>query len=283
MKAGLFKLVALGGGVYLALVLLLAGCQRHMIYYPQRAGEDVLTRQAAASGMKPWLDIDGRRIGWQRPSASGVGVPAVLVFHGNAGHAAHRGYFADAFSNPGNTGGVPWHVYILEYPGYGSRDGRPSQRSLTAAANEALAEVLRYDSHAAVHLVGESLGSGVASQVAGGSPESVDGLLLISPFASLTDVARAHFPWLPVRLVLRDTFKSREALKDYGGPVAVVIAGDDEVIPPRLSERLYESYEGPKRRWVQPGARHNTMDLGAGARWWRDVVEFWEQHGAAQE
>ncbi len=276
MRTRITRAVGLLLLIYAVMVLLVAGCQRQMIYYPQRGDEPTLTRQAAAAGLQPWSGAGGDRIGWQRaPEAAEPEAAAVLVIHGNAGHAGHRGYYADALGDPRNTGGEGWHVYLLEYPGYGSRPGQPTERSLKKAAEQALAQL--NDQHPRVVIVGESLGTGVATHLAGKRPEQVDALLLISPFPSLVDVGRSHFPWLPVSWLLRDRYDSQGPLSGYPGPVAVVIAESDEVIPPRLSQRLFDDYQGTKRRWVQPGRGHNTMDLSRQAPWWGEVTGFWRE------
>ena len=166
-----------------------------------------------------------------------------------------------------------WEFYTLEYPGYGSRAGSPSQESLVAAAQQALDKLQENDARP-VFLMGESLGSGVASLLAGKNPKKVAGIFLITPFSSVADVAASRFPVFPVRWILKDRFDSKQALKDYSGPVAILLAGRDSVVPARFGQQLFESYRGPKRKWMQPKADHNTLDLSPSASWWREVSKF---------
>ncbi len=280
MKAPLFtprrRLVRLAvtlALVYVACMGLLSGCQRHLIYFPHRAPLAEMRQQAARMGLEAWEDADGQVIGWRAARAEGTARPAarLLVFHGNAGSAVHRAYFRDGFAAVND--GATWEVTILEYPGYGARTGKPGETSLTEAAGAALAQLWREDDRP-VFVLGESLGSGVACRMAGDFPDRVTGVFLITPFTQLGDVGSHHYPFLPVRLILRDRYDNVNALQRYHGPAAVLIAGQDEVIPADLGRRLHDGYAGPKRLWEQPGARHNGLDYRPRAAWWREVSAF---------
>lgn len=259
-------LVASYGG----LTLVLAITQRSHIYYPRRTPAEAAEREARALRLQPWRDADGAVIGWFR-RASEPEARRVLVVHGNAGSATDRHHYADVFS--ARLGGEDWSVFILEYPGYGARPGRPSEHALTAAALAAL-DALLAESPSPVLLLGESLGSGVACALAAERPTQTAGLLLITPFPSLADVAAVHYPFLPVRLFLRDRYDAAAALRRFSGPLAVVTAGADEVVPARLGRSLWQQYDGPKRLFEQAGRTHNTLDLDPGASWWNEAVRF---------
>lgn len=273
MPKSVLKILGVAFLFYAAMVLMLAGCQRHLIYYPSRGGEAQLLQVAEETGMAPWRNAEGEIIGWKASARGGEEeeVRTVVVFHGNAGYALHRGYFVNGFQTlPG-----AWEVYVFEYPGYGSRAGRPSEARIVAGAEEAMGQLAR-EGRTGLYLVGESLGSGVATAMAERFPENTSGLLLVTPFTTLADVGQAHYPFFPVKLLLRERYDNRGALAGYSGPVAILLAERDEVVPARLGRELYESYAGPKRLWVQEGHTHNTLDLSAGASWWREVAEFWE-------
>lgn len=261
-------LVLLYGG----LLLFVVGCQRKMIYFPSQGPEELLLKEAKAKGMTAWRDAEGNLIGWKASPEDGTeGGNAVVVFHGNAGYALHRDYFVDGFLSL--NGQSSWTIYIFEYPGYGARPGRPSEETLKAAAGHPV-ESLFGEDFSRILLVGESLGTGIATHLVNRFPDRIDGLLLITPFTSFVDVGRKHYPIFPVGLLLRERYNNRMALKGYHGPVAFLIAGADEIIPPTLGRRLYEAYEGPKRLWVQEGRGHNTLDYHPRASWWREVIEF---------
>jgi hypothetical protein len=254
----------------LGLYLLTTGCvalfQRQMIYHPTTLNAQSLAAQARTAGLDPWLNAAGQRIGWKRLSRAQPPQGRVLVTHGNAGCAVDRSDYALALQDV-----APFDVFILEYPGYGDRPGAPSERTLFAAGEEALASL---PAGAPVFLLGESLGSGVAAYLAGTQPERVAGLLLIAPFDNLAHLAQHHMPIFPVRWVLRDRFTSDAYLTRYAGPLGVLLAGRDEVVPNRFGRRLYDGYAGPKRLWETPGARHNEV-YNQAPEFWRGVVAFW--------
>jgi pimeloyl-ACP methyl ester carboxylesterase len=249
-------------------VLVLAALQRQLIYYPEVAAEDTLLRIAAKIGLQGWRDAGGQLIGW-RTRAAGKGARRVVVLHGNAGHALYREYFAAGFLAQGDD----WEVYLFEYPGYGARPGSPSETNIKRAATDAL-EALFEENQRPLYLVGESLGSGVAAWLAGTFPAHVAGLLLVTPFTNLPDVASQHYALLPVRALLSERYDSQKALGGYAGPVAFLIAGSDEIIPPALGRKLYDGYRGPKWLREQAGAGHNTLDLETSAPWWSEAVAF---------
>ena len=256
---------------YVGLLVMMAGCQRQFIYYPHRASESDLLDLARGARLEPWLGPDDEIVGWRTPAPDGNRVKnAIVVFHGNAGYALHRTYFVHGFE--AIPDGDAWQVYLFEYPGYGARPGHPSETTIKQAADDAVKQ-LREGPHR-VFLLGESLGSGVATYLAGKYPEDIAGLFLITPFTSLTDVGRHHYPFLPVRLLLRERYDNVRALKDYRGPIAFLLAGRDEVIPTPLGRRLHEAYEGPKKLIVQEDRTHNTLMYQSHAAWWREVAEF---------
>ena len=145
-------------------------------------------------------------------------------------------------------------VFILEYPGYGARPGTPSEKSLVAAAIKAIDLV-----GPEVILLGESLGTGVACAAASQRPQSVRGLLLVTPFDSLIAVAKKHYPWAPVSFILRDRYESSRALQKCRAPLAVIVADEDAVTPVDSAIRLFTAYPGPKKLWRVPGSGHNEV------------------------
>jgi uncharacterized protein len=128
-----------------------------------------------------------------------------------------------------------------------------------------------------IYLVGESLGSGVASYLAGTYSNKISGVVLISPFTSLTDVAQSHFPLLPVRLLLIDRFPSEKYLNNYHGKLGITVDGKDTVVPKKFGLRLYNGYAGPKKLWEFPDGGHCQI-MESPAEFWKAVVEFWQSN-----
>jgi pimeloyl-ACP methyl ester carboxylesterase len=199
----------------IAAFLLMFGCssvQRKLLYFPSHIDLN--------SELSPWIHED-HIIGFTRE------VPAPkniwLMLHGNGGQAEHRASVLPFFSKEDS-------VFILEYPGYGVRVGRPSMQSINEAARKAY-EILRERFPSTpLCVIGESLGSGPASILAT-LPHPPDKLVLIVPYDELAKVAAEHFPFLPVRLLLHDNWNNVEALANYHGPLEIFAATFDDVIP----------------------------------------------------
>ncbi len=253
------------------MIALIAGFQRRLIYFPSKETSAALEQMAQNAGFSSLANPVGDTIAWIHLPEDGATPDALfLVFQGNAGFALHRSYYRDALRE---LSGDRWGCVLLEYPGYGARSGDPSQGSLEEAAEEALDVILsRYDKP--VYLVGESLGSGVATSLAAKHPGTIRGLLLVTPFTSLAEVGRYHYPFLPVRLLLRDNFNNTRDLKQYHGPVAILLAARDRIIPASLGEKLFQGYDGPRRLWIQAEADHNTLDLSPGNEMWEEIGDF---------
>ena len=253
--------------LYVLLVLALMFYQRRLLYFPTRLSPQLSEQMAKQEGLSPWRNKSGQIIGWHLPAtASSTG--AVLIVHGNGGCAVDRGYLAKPIHDAASV-----DVFVFEYPGYGARDGSPSAKSFFAAAEEAF-DLL--PSGVPRFIVGESLGAGVACHLA--KTREVAGLMLFAPYNNLVSVAQKKMPILPVRLILWDRFDPAQSLKDYRGPLGIVLAGSDEVIPPKFGRLLHDGYAGPKTIQIISGAGHNEIGEQP-AEWWENVFAFWRENG----
>ncbi len=252
---------------YLVLCLCTLIWQRRLIYFPTKIPADVIGQVAADHGFMPWRNAAGQIIGWKIP-ASGVAMGSVLIMHGNAGCALGRDYIAQPIHQAG-----PVDVYVLEYPGYGARSGEPGKDSMVAAAEEAFGLL---PAGKPKYLVSESIGAGVACELAKAHPKEVAGMALFVPYHNLAAVAQRHFWFLPTYFFLRDRFNPEECLKSYRGPVKFAIAGADEIIGPEPGMRLANTYQGRKDVQMFPEAHHNDIS-GQPVEWWRAVFKFWVQ------
>jgi uncharacterized protein len=228
---------AVGGAVYFN--------QRSLIFFP--------THDSGGSGLSPWV-VDGRVMGYCRA----VEAPRTvwLMTHGNAGQASQRGYVLARVA-PGDS------LYVLEYPGYGSRPGHPSRDSMDEAAAEAYRELRREFPRTPVGVIGESIGSGPASFLASASPRP-DKIVLVVPFDTFGRVAAEHMRFLPVGLLLKDDWDNIAALKGYLGPVAIYAARDDRIIPPGHARLLAAS--DPRATFTLIEGGHNEWSESESVR-----------------
>lgn len=227
---------------YLSLCVLLFLAQRSYIYFPSPGADH------PGAGVL-WLDSHGQRL--RILVVSRPGTRALLYFGGNAEDVAGS---VRAFSAtfPDRS------LYLVNYRGYGGSSGRPSQRGLEADAL-AVFDALRRR-HDEVAVMGRSLGSGVAVYLASQRP--VERLVLVTAYDSLVNVARAHYRFLPVGLLLRDRYDSAGRASAVTAPVLMVVAEEDEIIPRARSEALAQSFRpGQVRSVVIRHATHNSLDL----------------------
>jgi hypothetical protein len=271
-RPSFFRVLLLLVIAYLLIVLAALIFQRRLIYFPRIILPALAVPAAAELGFVPWKNPAGQIIGWKIP-AGGTATGSVLIVHGNAGCAIDRGYLANPIHVAGSV-----DVYVLEYPGYGARGGSPDKRSFLAAGEEAFGLLTN---GLPKYLVSESIGAGVACYLAKAHSTNVAGLLLFMPYHNLASVAQRKMPLLPAYLLLLDRFNPAECLRDYRGPVKIVLAGADEIIPVESGRRLFEGYQGPKNLQIIPGAHHNDIAEQSPA-WWKEVFSFWRQNRPAK-
>jgi pimeloyl-ACP methyl ester carboxylesterase len=200
--------------------------------------------------------------GWLVRSARAP-APLIIYYGGNAEEVSWQA---------GEPWPADWSLALVNYRGYGRSEGKPSERALFADAGivfDALAARADVD-RSRIVLVGRSLGSGVATYVA--SRREVAGVVLISPYDSMAALGQRHYPFLPVRLLLKHPFDSLSLAPAIKTPLLVIVAERDGIIPPEHSQRLYDAWGGPKRWSSVPRAGHN--DLGPQREFWGPIGEF---------
>jgi uncharacterized protein len=184
------------------------------------------------------------------PTEDGGGRILVVGFGGNAWNAENVATYLHELY-PGA------HVAAFHYRGYSPSTGRPSAEALLADAPLVLGKVIERVEPEHVIVSGFSIGSGVAASLAG-RPD-VDGAILVTPFDSLTAVARDLYPWLPVGLLFRHEMNSAEYLEGSKVPVAIIAAQRDDIIPPRRTQALRAKVPNLVYYNTISGAGHNDL------------------------
>ncbi|WP_367394665.1 alpha/beta hydrolase [Cupriavidus sp. Agwp_2] len=248
----------LAGVVLLGAILML---QDRFLYFPDRASVDDMV----VPGLRAWPGPDDFRGLLAEPH--GPVRATAIVFHGNAGHAGHRGYYASVLTRLGIR------VILAEYPGYGPRDGALGERSFVDDAEQIIA-LARRQFDGPLLLVGESLGAGVAAAAAARQRENIAAVLLLTPWDKLANIASHHYAWLPTGWLLRDRYDSVANLAGLGRPVMVVVAERDNIVPARFGKALYEALDEPRRLAVIAHAGHNDWTGYVDEAWWRNAVGF---------
>ncbi len=253
------RALLVGALIVAAILFLLWTLQRSLIYFP--LGEAPGPAEAGLPDAEPvaFDTTDGLRLDGWFVAAPGAGPrAAVLVFNGNAGHRGDRAPLAAALRVHG------LHVLLFDYRGYGGNPGSPSEEGLAADGRAARAYLAARPDVDASRLVyfGESLGAAVATRLASEHPPAA--LVLRSPFTSLPDVGRVHYPILPVRPLLRDRFDVIGRIGQVGAPLLVLAGARDRIVPVEQSRRVFKAAAEPKRLLVLPRADHNDYELLAG-------------------
>jgi alpha-beta hydrolase superfamily lysophospholipase len=268
----LLPLLLRGAGLLLlgfaGFCLLVYWRQEGMLFFPEQAPLATVEREARATGFRLWPEAT---VNYRALLAEPAGEPrgTCVVWHGNAGSARQRDYLALPLLQLG------WRVVVAEYPGYGARPVGSLREAALVAEARGLTREVRERFSGPVVVLGESLGAAVAAAVAGDPTLAVRGAVLFTPWNDLAGVARVHYPYLPVRLLLRDRFDSAVALKDYRGPVLVVTAADDEIVPAAQGTKLHAGLVTPhKKLQTIAGARHNDWIDRITPENWREWMDF---------
>jgi uncharacterized protein len=246
-------LIAIGLFVYAAICGALYFAQRSMLYYP--TAESRSDRAAALT-----VATDGAVLKvWHVPNP---GDRALLYFGGNAEDvAANIAPFAAALPSTS--------LYFANYRGYGGSTGAPSEKTILADA-EILFDRVQAQ-HAQVAVIGRSLGSGVAVHLA--SVRDVAKLALVTPYDSVLRIAQRQLPFVPVSWLLEDTFDSLAKAPRVRGPVLVLLAGLDRVIPREHSERLVAAFASGQAS-VRTIRDTNHDSISASPEYMRAIAEF---------
>jgi fermentation-respiration switch protein FrsA (DUF1100 family) len=225
--------------------------QRSLLYFPSRI---VGTPAEAGLGSAEVVSLktrDGETLsGWY---LKGRNDKIIVYFHGNGGNIANRPYRLKDLNDRG------FSVLAIDYRGYGASTGTPTETGLHMDADAAYdLAIAKGFSGERILLFGESLGSGVALELATRRP--VAGIILDSPYSSVVDVAAARYPFLPVRLLMQDQFRSDLWIKMTKVPVLIMHGTDDIVIPIVFARKLV-SLGGPNVSYIEvPGGGHLAWD-----------------------
>jgi hypothetical protein len=208
-------------------------------------------------------------IGWLDFWASDK--PIVIFFHGN-GENLQTVYYAGTFEQFRATGA---NLLVIDYPGYGRSGGKPSEGSVLESGAAALKWIKREYPDLPVIVCGWSLGAAVAIQTVSSHPSEVDGLIALSAWTSLPDVAHNHFPGWLVGLVLKEKYNSIAAAKNINCPVLLMHGTRDQIIPAEQGRQLAASFSVPPDFIEIPSADHNS--LMAFPEVWQSIRAFIDQ------
>jgi hypothetical protein len=260
MRRMLSLLTVFGAG-YMIIVGTLWVLQRQLLFLPDRS-----TPQLATAGLPEMTDVrvrtaDGLELlaWWHPPDADRL---TVVYLHGNGGHIGYRGSRVRPFLDRGMG------VLLVSYRGYGGNPGSPSEEGLLADGRAALEFLAAWGIAAdRTVLYGESLGTTVAVRLAAEWAEAgrpVAALILEAPLSSVADVAAHHYPWVPVRLLLKDRLEAAAHIDRVSAPLLVMHGDRDDVVPIRFGRRVFDAALEPKEAvWFENGGHEDLASQGS--------------------
>jgi uncharacterized protein len=257
LKIFLFELLFL----YFGLLLYLFLVQRHFMYFPDVTRPVPATFGAADMKVIDVRTRDGLTIsGWFKAPAD-KGKPVVIIFHGNAGNIAMRNFKARLFID------ARYGALLAEYRGYGGNPGKPTEKGLYADAHAYLDWLEKQGfPPARVVLYGESLGTGVAVQMASEKP-GYKGIILESPFSSIVSMAQKIYFFAPAWLLVRDRYDSIAKIKSIKIPLLILHGAVDTIVPYYQGKRLFDAASELKKMETFPMGGHvDLYNHGAGAK-----------------
>lgn len=261
--AGIVKFLLSAAIAYLAIIAVAYFAQRKFTYFPSpgRVTPD-------AAGLQGVREVelaapDGARIvAWAAPAPPGR--PTLLYFHGNGGGLANR---AMRFARYRDAG---FGVFMMSWRGYSGSTGSPTEVDNIADARRAYDHLIAQGLKPSdIILFGESLGSGVAVQVAAAVP--VAGVILDAPYTSIVEVGAKAYPFLPLRWLMVDRYESDRRIAAINAPLLILHGARDPVIPLQMGQRMHALAREPKRIVVFPEGRHIDLDTYGAV----DVVRDW--------
>jgi uncharacterized protein len=263
------KVTALGViAIYIAVAAVMYVYQRSLQYFPAGKGYSPEDVGIAGAAVEKLLTPDGETIIlWHSPAR--VGQPTILYFHGNGGEMSDRAHRFKFYQARGLG------VVFVSYRGYGGSSGRPTEQGLMADARRSYEWLLgKGVEPRRIFLVGESLGTGIAVQLA--ATHEVGAVALEAPYTSTVDVAAGVYWWLPVRLLMKDQYRSIDHIARVSAPLLILYGDRDGLIPAGLSRRLFEAANGPKEIFEFRGMGH---ELIFEEETWEREVEFFGKVG----
>jgi pimeloyl-ACP methyl ester carboxylesterase len=264
------SLLTIAAGTFLGLSIFLYFVQERLIFFrqPLDAGrrDSVLQRFPNVEEVNLVAEGGTRLHGFlsRPPVVAGKKFPLIIYFGGNGEEASWLLEESERSQD--------WAWLLVNYRGYGWSGGSPGEKKMIADARRIYdwAQLRSDVDTSRIVAFGRSLGSGVAVRLA--TERALTGLVLATPFDSLENVAKRHYPFAPVSLLLRHRFDSLALASRVGVPILCIVAERDSIIPAAHARRLFAAWHGEKRLVTVANAGHN--DLSESPEFWREIGSF---------
>ena len=255
------KIITIALIPYAFVCLLVFSFQENMIFYPDQRSLKYCPRVFQMGGQL----VEDKKFNafyYLRKVSEAKGT--LIHFHGNAGNACDRYFVLDRLKNK------PFNIILAEYPGYGGIGGAPGEKEILQGADNLFASLKRKGMTDSIYLFGESLGTAVSTYIAG--KNSVKGLILQSPFTTLSEVGQYHYPLLPVRWFMTNEFPLKVWAKKVNSQVLIIHGEKDRIIPFRFGKEAATYF--PKEPLFKKIVDRGHNDLVNSVTFWKEVNSF---------
>ena len=252
----LLKVLIVIGLIYILALIGIYVIQRSFMYFPPASHPGLKSTSLTDMEIVTVKSDDGNTVPawWQAPRED---MPVIMFFHGNGSSAYDGQFIYQHFIDLG------FGILGAEYPGYPGATGKPSETAIVAAA------LAQYDYVRAqsikgehIYLYGSSLGTGVAAQLA--AQREVGKIVAEAPFNSMLDMAQMSMPLFAFSPLIKDHYRSDQALAGQDVPLLWLHGTADQVIPLSQGQKLYDQYDGPKEKLIIKGGDHSNLWVSGG-------------------
>lgn len=241
--------------IYVGVIFLFWLNQRSFVYFPNPQRQLASVYNASDMGVVKVPTEDGLELeGWYK--APQAGKPVIVVFHGNASHSGLSAWKTRPYIDAG------YGALLPSYRGYAGNPGKPTEQGLYTDARSFIGWLIEKQGIPENNIVlyGESLGTGIAVEMAAGAYKQVKAVILESPYTSFVDLAKHHYFFVPFGgLLVRDKYKSIDKISEVTAPLLVIGGRRDRIVPFAQGEKLFAAANEPKQMVVLDAAGHNDL------------------------
>ena len=223
---------------YIVLIIFIYFYQRNLLYHPSENNyqndkiqfnyDEIFIKVNDEIQLKSWIiKKDFKKL------------KTLVIFHGNAGHLSNRIYKLNELYK------LDINVLLISWRGFSGNKGSPTENNLYTDAKASIRWLNEQGvNNNQIILYGESLGTGVAVEV--GKENNFNSIILESPFTSIENSAKIYYPYLPVRLLLKDRYDSINKIKMINTPILIMHGKKDDIVPFSMGKELFEKANSPK-------------------------------------
>ena len=224
--------------IYFVILFFLFFYQRNLLYHPNENNYSGDKLNVDIKEVKITTQDNIELLAWYHEKNL-KDYKTILYFHGNAGSLENRIHKLNHFRD------LNINFLIIAWRGFSGNQGKPSEKGLYEDGESALKWLLKKGiEEKDIILYGESLGTGVATHIS--QNKNFAGVILETPFTSMTDVAKTFYPYIPVSLILKDKFENKKKMKNINSPIFVMHGELDQIVPFRMGKKIYNIANSPK-------------------------------------